>query len=384
MIRRGAPEVGATPSYFGDRKSKSKPASPPAPPAPNTPAAPERYNSNVVSIQRGSELDALKHHSKLIYDTKHSVNEMAELGPQAATVSPAILMHALVTNDSSDVGALEGAMVYEACRVENVGSEEARLDCVVDKAFANLGAMMASRVEGAVSVEVVENRRVAVDADAIVAKARRLHDMFRELGVDADRVLLKIPCTWEGIQAVARLEEDGARCHVTQVYCLEHAAAATRAGASVVQTYVGRVRTWYARHPVALAHNNLADAPDAGIELARQMCALFREEGRGTKLVAASVKNTRDALELAGCEYVLLNDRVIHNLNHARARAPVPNNFAKASCPKVGEITEKTFADAARNSPAAEETGHALAANAAADAKLKEWIKQKVLPGVGQ
>ena len=41
---------------------------------------------------------------------------------------------------------------------------------------------------------------------------------------------------------------------------------------------VGRVRTWYARHPVALAHNNLADAPDAGIELARQMCALFREE----------------------------------------------------------------------------------------------------------
>ena len=65
-------------------------------------------------------------------------------------------MHALVTNDSSDVGALEGAMVYEACRVENVGSEEARLDCVVDKAFANLGAMMASRVEGAVSVEVVE------------------------------------------------------------------------------------------------------------------------------------------------------------------------------------------------------------------------------------
>ena len=121
---------------------------------------------------------------------------MAELGPQAATVSPAILMHALVTNDSSDVGALEGAMVYEACRVENVGSEEARLDCVVDKAFANLGAMMASRAEGAVSVEVVENRRVAVDADAIVAKARRLHDMFRELGVDADRVLLKIPCTW--------------------------------------------------------------------------------------------------------------------------------------------------------------------------------------------
>ena len=75
---------------------------------------------------------------------------------------------------------------------------------------------------------------------------------------------------------------------------------------------------------------------------------------------------------------------VINNLNHARAPAPVPNNFAKASCPKVGEITEKKFADAARNSPAAEETAHALAANAAADAKLKEWIKQKVLPGVGQ
>ena len=106
------------------------------------------------------------------------MNEFSELGPQAATVSPAILLHALTDNATSDVGALEGAMAYEACQVEALGSEEARLDCVADKAFANLGAMMASRVEGVVSVELcVENLASLSDedaAEAFVAKALRM------------------------------------------------------------------------------------------------------------------------------------------------------------------------------------------------------------------
>ena len=358
-----------------------------APASSSSPAG--KYASNVVSIQRGSELDALKSLSSLVYDTKHAVNELAVLGPQAATVSPSILLHALSENRSADVGSIEGALFYDRCLLENVQghTEEARMDCVLDKSFVNLAAMMASRVEGVVSVEVVESRLAANDRDAIVGKARRMAEMFRELDVDvAERVLFKIPCTWEGVQAVETLEREDIKCHVTQVYSLEQAAAAARAGASLVQTYVGRVRTWYQKHPVSLVHNHLADASDSGIELVKQIAALIKKENLDTKVIAASVKNRKDAVALAGCDYVLLNDRVVSTLNSELCVDGFLKNafLNNANVPAVGEIYQERFEAAVANSPAAEEMQFALAQNAAADKKLKEFITQKVLPGVGQ
>jgi len=41
--------------------------------------------------------------------------------------------------------------VYEACDLDHCGTEDQRLDCVIDKAFVNLGAMMAERVDGGAS-----------------------------------------------------------------------------------------------------------------------------------------------------------------------------------------------------------------------------------------
>ena len=382
--RAGRAEPHASP------ESASPEASAPA--SQTSSATSGKYTSNVVSIQRGSELDALKTMSSLVYDTKHAVNELAVLGPQAATVSPSILLHAMSENCSADVGSIEGALFYDRCLIENVEghTEAARIDCVLDKAFVNLATMMASRVEGVVSVEVVESRLAADDRDAIVGKARRMAEMFRELDVDvAERVLFKIPCTWEGVQAVETLEREGVKCHVTQVYSLEQAAAAARAGASLVQTYVGRVRTWYQKHPVAAVHNHLDAASDAGIELTKQIAALIKKEKLATKVIAASVKNRKDAIALAGCDYVLLNDRVVRTLNSelnaANGSGGVKNAFERnENVPEVGEVYQERFEAAVANSPAAEEMAFALALNAAADLKLKEFVKQKVLPGVGQ
>lgn len=60
--------------------------------------------------------------------------------------------------------------MYEACNLEHCDTEDQRLDCVIDKAFVNLGAMMAERVDGKVSVEV--DVHAAKDVSAIVDKAR--------------------------------------------------------------------------------------------------------------------------------------------------------------------------------------------------------------------
>ena len=50
-----------------------------------------------------------------------------------------VLMTALKNNDTADVGAIEGAMTYEACDTDHCETEDQRLECVIDKAFVNLG-----------------------------------------------------------------------------------------------------------------------------------------------------------------------------------------------------------------------------------------------------
>ena len=84
------------------------------------------------------------------------------------------------------------------------------------------------------------------------------------------------------------------------MYSLEQVTAAARAGASLVQTYVGRVRTWYQKHPIAAVHNHLDAASDAGIELTKQIAALIKKEKLATKVIAASVKNEEPAALLRG------------------------------------------------------------------------------------
>ena len=184
--------------------------------------------TDIGLVAPGSDLQALLGFSELVHDTKGDALKFGTFGENAATVSAGVLMAALKSNDTSDVGAIEGAMAYEECDTDHCETEDERLQCVIDKSFVNLGAMMSERVAGKVSVEV--DVHAANDADAIVDKTRKMRDMFHELKVPADKILYKIPCTWQGVEAVKTLENEGVSCHVTHVYSLEQASAAAAAG----------------------------------------------------------------------------------------------------------------------------------------------------------
>ena len=43
--------------------------------------------------------------------------------------------------------------------------------------------------------------RLSFDKDAMVSKARHLIDLYETIGVNKDRILIKLSSTWEGIQA---------------------------------------------------------------------------------------------------------------------------------------------------------------------------------------
>ncbi len=43
-------------------------------------------------------------------------------------------------------------------------------------------------------------------------------EMYGDVGVGRDRVVLRIPATWQGIQAAKVLEGEGIACHLVLVY----------------------------------------------------------------------------------------------------------------------------------------------------------------------
>lgn len=123
-----------------------------------------------------------------------------------------------------------------------------------------------------------------------------------------------------------------------------------------------------------------------GVELVRQTAALIKKGKYKAKVIAASIRGRGDALALAGCDYLLLNDRVIDELNKndLSGGGEVSDNFEDATCPDVGEVSEGTFNSALEGSPGEEELELGLSCCTAAKDRLKEFLREKDMPGSGQ
>lgn len=116
---------------------------------------------------------------------------------------------------------------------------------------------------GPVSAEVI-----AADAEGMIAEGR-------ELAALAANVVIKIPMTIEGLQAVRVLAEDNIQSNVTLVFSANQALLAAQAGAAYVSPFVGR----------------LDDIGYDGIALVRQIVDIFDLHGILTEVITASIRH---------------------------------------------------------------------------------------------
>jgi transaldolase len=86
-------------------------------------------------------------------------------------------------------------MAYDRCAGL---SGAAKLRCQLDKATANVGALLAAQVEGRVATEL--DPRLAHDQAGLVAAAKALLALYEEMGVKRDKLIWRLPATWAGIQ----------------------------------------------------------------------------------------------------------------------------------------------------------------------------------------
>ena len=247
-----------------------------------------------------SKREQLEQWTTVVADTG-DLERIAELRPHDATTNPSLLLAA--ARDERYRHLLDEAR--ELAREMGHGDDLAWCS----DAFACVaGQAVLEHIPGLISTEV--DARLSFDTVATVEKARRLMALYRELGVDGDRVLIKAAATWEGIQAARVLEEEGIHCNLTLVFSVEQALAAAEAGATLISPFVGRIRDWHVKQGLEINHID----QDPGVQSVRRIFHLFKARGLETIVMGASFRNAAEIEALAGCDRLTISPALLDDL----------------------------------------------------------------------
>jgi len=124
-------------------------------------------------------------------------------------------------------------------------------------------------VDGDVSAEVI-----ATDFDGMVDEGESLAALHPQ-------IVVKVPCTQNGIRAIKYLSSKSIRTNCTLIFSAGQALLAAKAGATYVSPFVGR----------------LDDISNDGIELIRQIVDMFNYYEFDTEVLAASIRHTMHIIQ---------------------------------------------------------------------------------------
>lgn len=143
-------------------------------------------------------------------------------------------------------------------------------------------------VPGSISAEVL-----ATDFDGMIAQAKR----FARI---AKNITIKVPLTWDGLKACRALSGEGHTVNVTLCFSGVQAMMAAKAGATYISPFVGRVD----------------DIGEDGMELVREIRAIYDNYDFPTQILAASVRHVMHVREaaLSGADVVTIPPAVFKSL----------------------------------------------------------------------
>lgn len=235
-----------------------------------------------------SKRDQLSQWTTLVADTG-DLDAIRSTRPEDATTNPSLLLS--VARQPQHAALLDEARRFAA----QLGPKH-DTDLLCD-AFATVtGAEILKSVPGLVSTEV--DARLSFDTAAMLKRARRLIALYRELGVERERILVKIAATWEGIRAAEVLEDEGIRCNLTLLFALPQAIAAAEAGATLISPFVGRIYDWHRRQGLSIN----GPEQDPGVQSVKTIFHTLKSRGFGTVVMGASFREVWQIEALAGCD----------------------------------------------------------------------------------
>jgi len=312
-----------------------------------------------------NQLDALKQFTTVVADTG-DFKQLAQFQPRDATTNPSLILKAVQKADYAHL--LQDIMQRHG---------KAALDETMDRLLVRFGGEILSIIPGRVSTEV--DARLSFDTAGSIKRAERIIALYRAEGVPAERVLIKVAATWEGIQAARQLEERGIRTNLTLLFSFSQAVACAQAKVQLISPFVGRIYDWYKKSAGSQWDEaGSAGANDPGVRSVRQIYQYYKHFGIATEVMGASFRNIGQILALAGCDLLTISPELMAQL--AASDEPVARALDPAQA-KAMQIERVTYDEASfryalnEDAMASEKLGEGIRAFAADALKLEALMK---------
>ena len=118
----------------------------------------------------------------------------------------------------------------------------------------------------------------------------------------APNIVVKVPMSEEGLEAISRFAEEGIKTNCTLIFTANQGLLAAKAGASLLSPFIGR----------------LDDINQDGMEVIRELVAIVEMHDIETEVLAASIRHPRHVTEaaLAGSHIATLPFKVLQQMVH--------------------------------------------------------------------
>jgi transaldolase len=261
-----------------------------------------------------SKLEQLKQFTTVVADTG-DLDAITRLKPVDATTNPSLLLKAATIPGYADL--------LKQVKADAKGN----VDLACDKFAVAVGSGILKVIPGRISTEV--DARLSFDEQALLAKARKLIELYEAAGVGRDRVLIKLASTWEGIRAAEQLEKEGIQTNLTLLFSFAQAQACADAGVFLISPFVGRIYDWYKKS----TGTDYVGAEDPGVQSVTRIYNYYKANDYKTVVMGASFRNIGQIEQLAGCDRLTISPELLQQLSDDQGkleRALKPGNTGEA------------------------------------------------------
>jgi len=320
-----------------------------------------------------SSLDQLKATGTTVVCDSGDFATISKYEPQDATTNPSLI---LAASKKEEYAKLQDVAIEYG--KEHGKDIDDKVDAALDRLLVEFGKEILKLIPGKVSTEV--DARFSFDTKASVEKALHIIDLYKQIGIDKSRILIKIASTWEGIQAAHILQsKHGINCNLTLMFSLPQAIAAAEAGAFLVSPFVGRIMDWYK----AQLKKDFSPSEDPGVKSVQTIFNYYKKFGYKTIVMGASFRNVGEITELAGCDYLTIAPALLEDLYNSKEKVPQKLNAQDASSLNIEKKKylddEPLFRfDFNEDAMAVDKLREGISKFAADAITLKDILKQKI------
>jgi len=284
-------------------------------------------------------LDDLTAHSTIVPETAE-LAVVQQFRAEHVNLSGARITAAAQQPAQKDI--VDSAIAWAQKKVGKGGNRKLVAMQAVQRLQVEFADALVGMVAGTVSLEV--DGRLAYKRRPTIDRAREIIEQLEERSVDKSRVLLKIPATWEGIEAARKLrDKSDIQCCLTLVFGMHQLAAAADAGAAVISPAVGRISDW---HKKKQGVDGFDPEDDPGVKAAIAMHDYLVRHGYETQLMPGMFRGIGQAIALAGCDKLTLPPKLLSLLaqDSGEAAVRVTRQGADDRGADKLEIDNKSFA----------------------------------------